>query len=41
MEHEFTKEIKKILKDKYGESYNDIFDNSTIIKYINSKKPFY
>jgi len=37
MEHEFTKEIKKILKDMYGGPYNDIFNNSIIIQYINIK----
>lgn len=36
-EHEFTKEIKKILRNDYGELYNNIFDNSIIIQYINIK----
>lgn len=37
MEHTFTKKIKAILKNRFKESADDIFDKSELLQYINYK----
>ena len=37
MEHEFTKHIKAVLEEKFGQAGQDIFDKSTLIQYLNFK----
>jgi hypothetical protein len=37
MEHEFTAEIKKILKQRFGKAAEQIFSESQIIQYLNIK----
>jgi hypothetical protein len=37
MEHEFTKKIKEILKDRYGEVADKVFAGSDILQYLNIK----
>jgi hypothetical protein len=37
MEHEFTKRIKQILKDNFGDLSEKVFSESLIIQYINNK----
>lgn len=37
MEHEFTKEIEKILKKRFGKAAKQVFDESQIIQYLNIK----
>ena len=37
MEHEFTKCIKAILEEEFGQATQDIFDKSPLIQYLNFK----
>ena len=37
MEHEFTKTIKKILKENFGASGEQVFAVSELIQYLNIK----
>ena len=37
MEHEFTKCIKAILEEEFGQTAQDIFDKSPLIQYLNLK----
>lgn len=37
MDHDFTKEIKKILKEDFGELYEEIYKGSYLIQYLNIK----
>ena len=37
MEHEFTKTIKKILQEKFGDSGEQVFTGSELIQYLNIK----
>jgi hypothetical protein len=37
MEHEFTKKIKDILKDRYGEVADKVFAESELLQYLNIK----
>jgi hypothetical protein len=37
MEHEFTKSIKRILEDNFGEAASKIYDKSELLQYLNIK----
>ena len=36
MEHEFTKKIQEILKEKYGTLAQEVFTSSEILQYLNN-----
>jgi len=37
MEHQFTQEIKAILKDHFGKAAEEIFDRNPLLQYLNIK----